>query len=184
MSLRRKRTIVAALSLALAVAVGAGCGEEEHKSEVPEGEPLELGEVSYNVQITRFLNPSDPEDGEYLQGQQVPPPRAEDSYLGVFIEIENAGDEEATLPTEANLDVVDTTEQKYAPLAPTNTFMLDMGGKIGAGEELPRSDTAAAAGPTQGLIILFLVPAGIGANRPLELEIAAGGEEGKIELDI
>jgi hypothetical protein len=183
MSLRRTRALAVALSLA-ALMLAAGCGEEEHKSEVVEGEHLELGEVTYNVQITRFLNPSDPEDGQYLQGQQVPPPKPEDSYLAVFIEVENEGDEEATLPAEADLDVVDTTEQTYPPLAPTNIFMLDLGGKVGAGEGLPEPDTAAASGSTEGLIILFLVPAKIGANRPLELEIGAGGEEGKIELDI
>jgi len=183
MSLRRKRALAVALSLA-ALLVAAGCGEEEHKSEVVEGEPIELGEVEYNVQITRFLNPSDPEDGEYLEGQQVPPPKPADSYLAVFIDVENKGDEEATLPAAADLHVVDTTGENYPPLTPTNVFMLDLGGKIGAGEELPEPDTAAASGATEGLIILFLVPAGIGANRPLELEIGAGGEEAKIELDI
>jgi hypothetical protein len=184
MSLPGKRALVVALTLLAVLAVGAGCGEEEHKSEVPEGEPVELGEVAYNVQITRFLNASDPEDREYLQGQQVPPPNSEDSYLAVFIEVENKGDEDATLPTEADLHVVDTTEQKFAPLAPTNNFMLELGARVGAGEELPQPDTAAASGSTQGLIILFLVPADIGENRPLELDIGAGGEEGRIELDI
>jgi hypothetical protein len=183
MSLRRKRALAVVLSLA-ALMVVAGCGEDEDKTEVVEGEPLELGEVEYNVQLTRFLNPNDKEDGQYLQGQQVPPPKPEDSYLAVFIESENKGDEEATLPAAADLDVVDTTDQSFAPLAPTNIFMLDLGAKIGAGDELPEPDTAAASGATQGLIILFLVPANIGANRPLELEIAAGGEEAKVELDI
>src|SRR5687768_296329 len=115
MSLPRKRAVAVALSLA-ALMVAAGCGESEHESEVVEGEPVELGEVSYNVQITRFLNPSDPEDGQYLQGQQIPPPKPEDSYLAVFIEVDNEGDTDATLPAEADLDVVDTTEATYPPL--------------------------------------------------------------------
>lgn len=183
MSLGRKRAIVAALSAASVLTVGAACGQER-KAEVVEGEPLELGEVEYNVQITRFLNPDDPEDRQYLQGQQVPPPRPEDSYLAVFVEVDNRGDEAATLPTASELDVLDTTERKYPPLTPTNIFMLPLGGTIGGHEELPEPDTAAAAASTEGLIMLFLVPAGIGENRPLELEIAAGGEEGKIELDI
>ena len=92
MSLRRKRALAVVLSLAALVVV-AGCGEDEDKTEVPEGEPLELGEVEYNVQLTRFLNPSDREDGQYLQGQQVPPPSPEDSNLGDFIEEDNNGDE-------------------------------------------------------------------------------------------
>ena len=184
MSLRRQRSVLALLCLAAVVAVGAGCGEDENKSEVPEGEPIELGDVEYNVQLTRFLNPSDDEDSQYLQGQQVPLPKPEDVYLAVFIEIDNRGDEDATLPAQTELEVVDTTDQRYSPLSPTNEFMLDLGGTIGSHEELPQPDTAAAAGPTQGLIILFVVPSNIGANRPLELELTAGGEEGKIELDI
>ena len=53
--------------------VAAGCGEEE-ELHVIEGEPLELGELRYNVQITRFLNPDDPEDQGYLVGQEPPEP--------------------------------------------------------------------------------------------------------------
>jgi hypothetical protein len=183
MSHRRQRILAIALSLAAALLVAAGCGEEEHKSEVPEGEPLELGDVEYNVQITRFLNPDDREDREYLEGQKVPPPPGE-SYLAVFTEVENTGGETATLPTAEELKVRDTTGDEYTPLPDTNIFMLDLGGELGAGNELPEDDTAASAGPTQGSIILFTVPANIGGNRPLKLEFATGGEEGKIELDI
>jgi hypothetical protein len=182
MSVRRKRALVVALSFAAVLLLGAGCGEE-HESEVVEGEPLELGDVEYNVQITRFLNPDDREDREYLEGQEVPPPEGQ-SYLAVFIEIENGGDEAVTLPSEGDLKVVDTTDAEYEPLPDSNIFALELGSELGAGEELPEDDTAAAAGPTQGSIILFLVPASIGANRPLELEVTADGEEGKIELDI
>jgi hypothetical protein len=182
MSVRRKRALVVALSFAAVLLLGAGCGEE-HETEVVEGEPLELGDVEYNVQITRFLNPDDREDREYLEGQDVPPPEGQ-SYLAVFIEVNNDGDETATLPGEGDLKVVDTTGAEYEPLPDSNIFALELGSELGSGEELPEDDTAAAAGPTQGSIILFLVPASIGANRPLELEVTADGEEGKIELDI
>jgi hypothetical protein len=173
---------VVALSFAAVLLLGAGCGEE-HETEVPEGEPLELGDVSYNVQITRFLNPDDREDREYLEGQEVPPPAGQ-SFLAVFIEVDNEGDEEVTLPSEDDLKVVDTTGAEYEPLPDSNIFALELGSELGAGEALPEDDTAAAAGPTQGSIILFLVPSGIGANRPLELDVISGGEEGTIELDI
>ncbi len=61
----RVATIIGLLAvLALAVPV-AGCGDEEEGDEAPEaveGEPLELGELIYNVSITRFLNPNITED--------------------------------------------------------------------------------------------------------------------------
>jgi hypothetical protein len=186
MSVRRKRALAAALSLAAVLLLGAGCGEE-HETEVPEGEPLELGEVEYNVQITRFLNPDDREDREYVEGQELPP-RGQ-SFLAVFIEVENNGDEAITLPSEEDLRVVDTTFEStgtaYTPLPNDNIFALRLGSELGPNEELPEDDTAAAAGPTQGSIILFSVPADIATNRPLELEFLEGDEvEGKIELDI
>jgi hypothetical protein len=180
----RGRTGVLAVALSLAVAlIGvAGCGEEETKH-VVEGEPLELGELSFNVQITRFLNPSDPEDRDYVVGQQLPPPEGQD-YLGVFIEIENEGDEEARLPTAADLSVVDTTGAAYEALESDSPFAFDLGGTIDAHSEVPAADTPAASGPTQGSIVLFQVPSNIGDNRPLELEITHRGEDGTIELDI
>jgi hypothetical protein len=179
----RGRTGALAIALSLAVVVGAaGCGEEE-KSDVVEGEPLELSDLKLNVQITRFLNPSDPEDGDYLTGQQVPPPAGQE-YLGVFIEIDNEGSEDARLPTAADLSVVDTTGQAYEALDSESPFALDLGGNIDAHSEVPAPDTPAASGPTQGSIVLFLVPANVGENRPLELEISYQGEDGTIELDI
>ncbi len=180
----RGRTAALAIALSLAaVLVGAvGCGEEAEK-EVVEGEPLELDEQRFNVQITRFLNPSDPEDAEYLTGQQLPPPAGQD-YLGVFIEIDNEGSEDARLPTAADLSVVDTTGQAYEALDSDSPFALELGGTIDAHSEVPAPDTPAASGPTQGSIVLFLVPSNIGENRPLELEVSYRGEDGTIELDI
>jgi hypothetical protein len=180
----RGRTGALAIALSLAVVlVGAtGCGEEE-KTHVVEGEPLELTDLKLNVQITRFLNSSDREDGDYLAGQQVPPPTGQE-YLGIFIEIDNEGSEDARLPTAADLSVVDTTGQAYEALDSDSPFALDLGGNIDAHSEVPAPDTPAASGPTQGSVVLFLVPSNIGDNRPLELEISYGGEDGTIELDI
>ncbi len=178
----RTGALAVALSLAVVLAGAAGCGEEA-KKDVVEGEPLELGELRFNVQITRFLNPNDPEDGVYLAGQQVPPPAGQD-YLGVFIEIDNEGSEDARLPTAAELSVVDTTGQAFEAIDSNSPFALDLGGNIDAHSEAPAPDTPAASGPTQGSIVLFLVPSTVGENRPLELEVSYSGEDGTVELDI
>jgi len=178
----RTGALAIALSLAAVLIGAAGCGEDV-KKDVVEGEPLELGDLKFNVQITRFLNPSDREDGAYLEGQQVPPPAGQE-YLGVFIEIDNEGSEVARLPTAADLSVVDTTGQAYEALESDTHFALDLGGNIDAHSEVPAPDTPAASGPAQGSIVLFLVTSNIGENRPLELEISRRGEDGTIELDI
>jgi hypothetical protein len=182
MSHGRKGALVLALVAALGV-VAAGCGEEE-TSEVVEGEPLELGELAINVQLTRFLNPNDREDGEYLEGQRIPPPEGRD-YLAVFMEIENESDEEQRIPAADEIEVIDTTGATYEPLPSDTVFALDLGATLGPHEELPLEDTAAQSGPTQGSIVLFLVNQDVAENRPLELEFLEGDQvEAKVELDI
>ena len=159
----------------------AACGEEQ-ESEVVEGEPIELGDLLFNVQLTRFLNIDDREDAEYLEGQ--PPPPSGKTYLGVFMEVENEGDDPVELPTAEQMTVVDTTDQKFKPIETDTVFGFDFGETIEGGEDIPLDDTAAASGPIQGQVVIFLVDQSVSENRPLELELEADGEEGVIELDI
>jgi hypothetical protein len=175
------RACILALAAAAAIAIGA-CGEEEAESTVVEGEPLELGELRFNVQLTRFLNPDDTEDAEYLRELPAPPPG--EDYLAVFMDVENEGDEDAELPAAADVSVEDTTGSSAEPVETESLFALQLGETIPAGGELPEADTAASSGPVQGAFLLFLVPEAVTENRPLELQIGSHGEEGVIELDL
>src|SRR5215212_5579423 len=91
-------TSLAALAAAMAaIALGlafAGCDTApENANQVVEGQAIKVGDLLYNVQITRILNPGDAEDKAYLVGQKEP--SADQYYLGVFMRIENEGDEQA-----------------------------------------------------------------------------------------
>jgi len=174
------RAIAAALCVALIGGVAA-CGEEE-ESHVVEGEPIELGDLRINVQITRFLNPALPDDGEYLEGEPAPPTGKD--YLGVFMEIENEGDEPVRLPTVEEIEVIDTTGAVFRPIESESPFALPLGEEIPGNSEIPATDTAASSGPIQGSFLLFLLDESAAENRPLELEIEADGEKGTVELDI
>ena len=178
----RIATIVGLLAvLALAVPL-AGCGEEnEDVPEAVEGEPLELGELLYNVSITRFLNPNITEDQAYLEGAPEEPRGM--SYLGVFLQIKNEGDEE--MPSAGNYSVVDGSHRVYEPFDLETPFSLDVGANVPPDGQIPALDTVASAGPTQGALLLFLVEDDVSEERPLELEIqSVVGGEGLIELDI
>ncbi|CAN5498421.1 hypothetical protein BH20ACT15_BH20ACT15_13170 [soil metagenome] len=186
----RHRALAAALAIA-ALSMGiAACGAEEETElidgeeihSVVEGEPLELGDLGFNVALTRFLNREDTEDGEYLRG--LPPPPLNQDYLAVFMTVENEGDEDRRLPSALEMRVEDTTGDEYSPVEMDPVFGLDLGGLIEAGGEAPDSDTAAASGPVQGAIVLFLVDQDVSNNRPLDLIILAEGEEGLVTLDI
>ena len=167
--------------LALAIPLG-GCGrDEEGTPEAVEGEPLHVGELIYNVAITRFLNPNIVEDSAYLEGAPEEPKGM--SYMGVFILIKNEGDKE--VPSAGNYAVVDGSHRVYRPIEGVETpFTLDVGVSVPEEGEVPAADTVAAAGPTQGALLLFLVDDDVSEERPLELEISTVLGKGLIELDI
>lgn len=176
---RRLAAVFCVLAAGAAASAVAGCGEEE-TTHVIEGEPLELGELSYNVQLTRFLNPDDTEDAEYLAGQP-PEPRGQ-SYLGVFLVIENHS--EQALPSAEEYEIVDTQEQSFEPVDSESPYALEIGGSVPAEGQLPLPDSTAQTGPIQGAMLLFLVDESVTENRPLELEIGGEDAAGTVELDI
>lgn len=180
--MNRKVTQLMLIALALlALGAVAGCGNEEEELNTEEGAPLELGELRYNVQITRFLNPDSVEDRAYLKGQPVPP-RGED-YLAVFIRIENEGEEAAQIPSQ--FPIQDNRGQEFEALDIENPFALELGAEIPAGGQLPTIDSPAASGNIKGSMLLYLVEEAATENRPLELEIdGPDGETGTIALDI
>jgi hypothetical protein len=173
---------LALFALALTVLGAAGCGSEVTK-EAEEGAPIKLGDLELNVQETRFLNPDQPDDSDYLAGQKVPLPSAQ-AYLGVFLTIHNTSDSTVALPSATEVSVVDTTGAAYQAIPSSTSFAAPLGTDLAGGGDIPAPDTAAASGPVQGSLVIFLVQQGITENRPLKLEIDYRGETGDITLDI
>lgn len=176
---RRLATLLLLAAALLALPALAGCGEEEHL-EVREGEPLELGELGFNVQITRFLNPDQPDDMNYLDG--APPLSEGEQYLGVFMQVANDGEESNVVPYP--LKIIDTRGQIYEQLELENAFSLDPGTPVLPDEVLPEAGSAAADGPIKGSMVLFAIEETATENRPLELEVPGAGGTGVVELDI
>jgi hypothetical protein len=180
-AMRPRIALTAALALALIVLAGAlsACGAED-AAEAVEGEPIEVAGLEYNVQITRFLNPDDTEDAEYLVGQ--PPPESGTEYLGVFMVIENqTGD---ARPSADDYTVVDTLDQEFKPAESESPYALEIGAEVPADGLLPIPDTSAATGPNKGSLVIFPVSDGVSENRPLTLEIHTFDGDAEIILDI
>jgi len=171
-----------AFVLVLALVGFAGCGNDL-SNEADEGVPIKLGDLEITVQETRFLNPSQPDDKSYLEGQQLPPPAGK-SYLGVFVTIDNKGDQAVRLPANAQVSVTDTTGAAYESIPSHTPFAAPLGSELAGGDSLPAPDTPAQSGPVQGSLLIFLVDEGVSENRPLKLEIEVEGETGEITLDI
>jgi hypothetical protein len=180
-AMRRATTYALVVSLlAIAVAVASCGGEEPGGTEASEGEAIVLDDVAYNVGLTRFLNPDDVEDHEYLVGQ--PPAPRGTYYLGVFLTLENQSDDPK--PTARNYTVVDTLDTRYRPLASDSPFALPIGVAVEGDGQLPILDSTAQTGPNQGSLLIFQVSDDVSDNRPLRLEIDSAGESGEITLDI
>ena len=180
--MRRRVAAIALLALAaLALAATlAACGADEDSAEAAEGEPIEIAGVSYNVQITRFLNPDDTEDAEYLIGQPLAKPGT--SYLGVFMVIENdSGD---ARPSATDFTVVDTLDNEFDSAASESPYALQVGADVPAEGQLPIPNSTAATGPNQGSLLIFPVQDDVSDNRPLTLEIQTSAGTGEVILDI
>jgi hypothetical protein len=169
--------------LVLAVLGVAGCGNNDPGKEADEGVPIQLWDLKINVSETRFLNPNQPDDKQYLAGQQLPPPTGQ-AYLGVFLTMHNTGDSPLRIPSVGQLSIADTTGADYQAIPSHSSFAAPLGSTLAGHSDIPVPDTAAANGPTQAALVLFLLPQGITENRPLKLEIAYAGESGEITLDI
>jgi hypothetical protein len=177
----RARNALCALLFAAALTLGllaAGCGEEE-SLDVIEGEPLELGDLSYNVSISRFLNPADLEDRAYLVGQ--PPLPDDKQWFGVFMEIENDGDAQTISDDFA---IRDTEDNEFRPVPSRSLFALELGAEIPHDGQLPEPETTAANGVIEGSMILFLIDNDATDNRPLVLYVGSPDGVGEVELDV
>jgi hypothetical protein len=174
--------VASVLAAALVVGLLSGCETNpESDLSVEEGQPMKLGELLYNVQISRYLNPRDHEDEAYLAGQ--PPPPNDKLYLGVFMTIENEADTTQDVP--ADFKVVDTEGREVNPIPSDSLFALKLGGKVAANDQLPNPESTAANGPIQGAMVLFLIDEASTEARPLTLDIpSSAGSTGEVELDI
>ena len=175
----------AVVALAAALAVGiplSGCNTSpQNATSVSEGEAIKLGDLLYNVQITRYLNSNDPEDKAYLAGQ--PPLSNDQYYLGVFMQIHNESDSTQQVPTDFR--IVDTVGSTFKPVPSDSLFALKLGGKVVQNGVLPEPETTAANGPIQGSMVLFRIDSAAIQDRPLTLDIPSStGAVGHVELDI
>jgi hypothetical protein len=177
----RLAALLAICLLAVLTAASAGCGGPEAVlSEGKEGEPVEVDELLYNVQLTRFLNPADNEDSEYLVGTPPAPPGK--AYLGVFLVIENQTEE--AIESADDYTVADTLENEYELLESGSPYALEIGAEVPPEEQLPAPDTTPYAGFNKGSLLIFEVDDNVGENRPLQLHIESVDASGEVELDI
>lgn len=186
--LPRPRLLAALLLVALAAGLTACGNKEDVVTEAKtEGIYIDVGELTYQVQISRELNPAQPDDRSYLIGiptalRGLSPAQA---YFAVFVRVWNESD--ASRPAASEFEIVDTLGKTYTPipLAKINPFAYQAV-TLKPDDEIPVVDSVAAHGATQGSLLLFKVDIASYQNRPLEFRIKSptGGAEGTVDLDV
>jgi hypothetical protein len=138
--------------------------------------------------MSRYLNPDDVEDREYLVGlpESTAEPAADETWFGVWIRVQNTTDEPR--PAADTWEIHDTQENIYRPIpvdTEINPFVFEPG-TLPPQAVWPLPDSAAGQGPTQGLLLLFKLKLEALQNRPLELRFSNGpqGDVGTYDLDI
>jgi hypothetical protein len=185
----KARTVLGVLIAVAALAVSA-CGHEKETVAETEGVYLDLGPMKYQVQISRWLNPSDPQDFEFFRG--LPPgvsPElpADQLWFGVFMRVENPTD--SPQPMAEHFEIVDTQDEKYQPVQldqKTNPLVYRPGFDLPPKSIFPPRDTLGDQSFAQGGLLLFKIRTSSNQNRPLVLHISntQGSFEGEVDLDV
>jgi hypothetical protein len=185
----RLRIVLGLLGCVAALALSA-CGHEKVTVAETEGVYLDLGELKYQVQISRWLNPTDPQDFEFFRG--LPPGMspnlpADEIWFGVFMRVENTTD--VPHPMADQFEIVDTTDAKYQPVQldqKTNPLVYRPGFNLPAVSVFPIRDTLGDQSFAQGGLLLFKLKTSVNQNRPLVLHISntAGSYQGEVDLDV
>ena len=177
------------LACALGVAVGlAACGQtSQPTSLLNNGVYVNAGPITYQLQISRELNPFLVEDRQYVAGLPtgVGAIGPNQLWYGVFLWAKN----QTGTPhlTARVFDIVDSSGDRFYPIH----LNAELNGYAWTQQELapsavePTPNTTASFGPTQGGLLLFKLPTAVYSNRPLTLQIhAPGGGKGEISLDL
>ena len=186
----RKR-IAMLLGGAICAAVVSACGAGEHATYADNngGGYVQVGELNYQVQVSRELNPWDPnEDKWYLQGfttAELHLPVA-DEFFGVSLQVYNWSNRAAT-PSD-DFYISDTLGDRFVPMSnPDPNPYSYVPASIPAGGQLPNISSAAFSSWTAGEFLIFKIPYADLVNRPFILHIvnpAVHSKQSRIELDV
>jgi hypothetical protein len=178
--------VVAALLCAL-FATGCGNRLETRTQGETEGLYLDIDELKYQIQISRYLNQNDVEDRAYLTGlpEGTAQPTGDETWFGVFIRVSNPTAEEI-MPAN-NFEILDTQENVYRAI-PLDTEVNHFAYKadpLPPKGLIPQPDSVAATGTIQGSLLLFKVKTSSLQNRPLEFRFRRGsGVTGIVDIDV
>ncbi|MBU3673532.1 MAG: hypothetical protein FGM34_00525 [Solirubrobacteraceae bacterium] len=159
-------------ALIASVAVVSACGDHQETVTSGESEAVYVtnGDLQYQVQISRQLNPADPGDRALLVGlpkgeRQLGP---DDLWFGVWVRVWNGTD--SARQAAGKFEIVDTRGDTFepVPLASVNVLAYRPG-IVKANSQYPVPDSVPENLPTTGGVLVFKLPRQALDFRPLEL---------------
>lgn len=183
------RRLLLVPAVVASVALLPACGGHQT---VTEGESEAVyvtnGELQYQVQISRQLNPADPGDRALLVGLPVDERElgADDLWFGVWVRVWNGTDEPHK--AAADFEIVDTKGERFEPVefAPEN-ILAYRADTVEANSQYPVPDSVPENLPTTGGVLVFKLPRQALDFRPLELIFHEPGKpdnESSVRLDV
>jgi hypothetical protein len=175
--------------IAAAGLVAAGCGSPDTRTSAEtEGLYVDVGPLTYQVQISRYLNPYDTEDKAYLSGLPSGTQADQKGYVwfGIFVRIKNYSDQ-TQVPAEASgYKITDTEGNTFHPVQLDRklNWYAYTPAKILPAAWFPSQDTTAGMNPIDGELLVFRLPVSAIQNRPLDLHIENGGHSATVSLDL
>jgi hypothetical protein len=169
----KSTALFAAIALALGVSACGNKSSSIHSGET-EGVYLNVGQLKYQVEISRQLNPrSIPEDQTFVQdiapGQETLAP--DELWFAVFVRVENPTSH-PVVPA-SYYTITDTEGESFQPvkIGPGNPFFYNTA-PIGPKTVAPLPDSVAGQlGSINGMELLFKLKRTTLDNRPLILTI-------------
>jgi hypothetical protein len=198
-NVRRLSLLACALVVALAV---AACGSSSVKqattqpaplsghevgNEINDGSYIQAGPITYQLQISRELNPYSVQDKPYVQGLPAgfAQPTANQLWYGVFLWAKNQ--HHRVYSTANNFKIVDTQGITYYPikLDPALNPFAWQPALLRYESTYPTPNSIQENGESQGGLLLFKLNASAYSNRPLTFYILnhRGRKLGSISLD-
>jgi hypothetical protein len=182
---RRLWILVCTLGLTVGL---AACGQESKPTSLlNNGVYVDVGPISYQLQVSRELNPYLTEDSQYVSGLPagIGPLGPHQLWYGVFLWAKNQTSHPQL--TARNFLITDSNGDRFFPLhldTAVNGYAW-MQQTLEPGGVAPELNTTASFGPTGGGLLLFKLPTAVYSNRPLTLTIFdPHGDSGKISLDL
>lgn len=183
-----RRLPILALAATLSLTFSACEGEKKGETDRGETEGIQVtvGDLQYQVQISRVLNPAEVEDKGLLQGlpiaEQELPEATE--WFAVFVQARNNRDE----PHESAEEFVieDTLGEEFETVEIDNPLAYEPQ-VLQPDGILPPPDSVASSFNTNGSMLLFKITRAALENRPLELVIKDPQDPKKsahVDLDV